>query len=272
MTIPKPAGLDCEEVNCPNCGHAMNSAAVLAAVTGNPGGAPLGGTMTQNQQETFVEQGILAQKPMAQQYLGTLPPQGGIAQAPYPGAMAQQPAAFALAPPVHEESKCVCPTCGKTVDHQPGVLCSSMQCPNCLSVMTNSIPIGRQQDMRLIGMGGTLNSTPVAPPSPGAAVGAVPCPGTAVGAAPPCAALTKVVQTSTPSLTYTGTVQGIIQRNCLRCHSGPIRTLTTYDQVKAYADNGLLTMMTQPGGPMSKFLTSSESHQISAWVDAGSPP
>ena len=38
MTVPKPPNMDCEELNCPNCGHAMANGARLAAVAPNPGG------------------------------------------------------------------------------------------------------------------------------------------------------------------------------------------------------------------------------------------
>lgn len=265
MTIPKPTGLDCEEVNCPNCGHGMNSAARLAAAAANPGGASGAGTMTLNQRETLAEQGTATQpKP--------------------PGVAAPQPAAFAYTLPLRDESKCVCPNCGKTTDRQPGVPCSHVWCPNCQSLMTNSIPIGRQQDMRLVGMGGTGNHPGGAAPCPGAGGGVAapcpgtggggtaPCPGAGVGAAPPCAPGANVPQAGTQTITYSNTIKGIVERNCLRCHGGPIRTLNTCDQVKAYANNGLLKMMTQPGGPMSRFLTADESHQISAWIKAGSPP
>ena len=77
---------------------------------------------------------------------------------------------------------------------------------------------------------------------------------------------------NTQALTYSKDIQPIIEKNCLRCHGGPIRTLKTYDQVKAYADSGLLKMMTQPGGPMSRFLTAEESQRLSAWIDSGARP
>ncbi len=72
-------------------------------------------------------------------------------------------------------------------------------------------------------------------------------------------------------ITYSNTVQGIVEKNCYRCHSGPFRNLTTYSRIKGYADNGLLMMMVQPGGPMSRFLSANEAHQIMAWIKAGAP-
>ena len=30
---------------------------------------------------------------------------------------------------------CVCPSCGNTVTHQVGVLCSSIKCPKCSAIM-----------------------------------------------------------------------------------------------------------------------------------------
>jgi len=243
MTIPKPAGLDCEEVNCPSCGTDMSSAAMLAGLAGNPAGTFGAGAVTQNRIETLAEQGIVM--PMA-----------------FPGLVAQQPAGLAFAPPLNEDLRCVCPVCGATAEHQPGVPCSHMSCPNCQSLMTNSIPVGRQKDMRLVGMGGSGSQ-------PG---GTAPCQGAGAGAAPPCATGAVVGQPGVQTTTYSNTIKGIIERNCLRCHSGPIRNLYTYEQVKAYANNGLLEVLTQPGGPMSRFLTAEESHQISTWIDAGAPP
>ncbi len=273
MTINKPNALDCEEVNCPNCAHTMNNAARLAAAAGNPGGAVGTGTMTQNRRETLAEQGVRTPGPMTQNQRETLAEQRIVMPPRPPAAAAQQPVAFAF-PPLREESRCVCPNCGKTVDRQPGMSCSHVQCPNCRSLMTNSIPIGRQQDMRLVAMGGGAGA---------GGGGAAPCPGAGGGGGhggggggaaicPQQGPTANAPRVGTQPVTYSNTIQGIIHRNCLRCHGGPIRTMNTYGQTKAYADNGLLRMMTQPGGPMSRFLSAHESHQVSAWIKAGSPP
>jgi len=73
------------------------------------------------------------------------------------------------------------------------------------------------------------------------------------------------------NITFTNTISGIITTNCQRCHGGPIRTLNNYHQVKSYVDNGLLMMMVQPGGPMSRFLSAAEAHQIITWINNGAP-
>ncbi len=75
-----------------------------------------------------------------------------------------------------------------------------------------------------------------------------------------------------PTVTYSDSVRPILVKDCYRCHNGPMRNMATYDAVKGYADNGLLLMMTQPGGPMSRFLSASEYHTLTSWVKNGSPP
>ena len=97
-----------------------------------------------------------------------------------------------------------------------------------------------------------------APPNPSMAPAATPAP-------------TSANQTTMLGPTYTNTVQGIIDRNCARCHGGPLRNLGTYQNVKAYADSGLLQMMVQPGGPMSRFVSAYEADQIVAWIKTGAP-
>ncbi|MEW5950204.1 MAG: hypothetical protein AB1711_12460 [Thermodesulfobacteriota bacterium] len=32
--------------------------------------------------------------------------------------------------------ECVCPSCGRTAPHQPGVPCNTIKCPNCGGQMT----------------------------------------------------------------------------------------------------------------------------------------
>ncbi len=70
---------------------------------------------------------------------------------------------------------------------------------------------------------------------------------------------------------YDAAVSEIVARNCLRCHGGALRNLATYTNLRAYAANGLLMMMIQPGGPMSHFLAPAEAQQIINWVQAGEP-
>jgi mono/diheme cytochrome c family protein len=110
--------------------------------------------------------------------------------------------------------------------------------------------------------------------SPGPPPTAAPCPnhpaaqnGTSVPQHP-----SQFTNTGSQPITYSNTVAQIVQSNCLRCHGGAIRNLSTYDNLKAYADNGLLMMMIQPGGPMSRFLSADDAHKIISWVKAGSPP
>gem|GEM_PF-3048946 len=72
------------------------------------------------------------------------------------------------------------------------------------------------------------------------------------------------------TVTYRDTIARILKRDCLRCHSGRFRNLTTYNEVKRYADNGLLKTLVQRGGPMHRF-AGPDSRVIIAWIDAGAP-
>ncbi len=76
--------------------------------------------------------------------------------------------------------------------------------------------------------------------------------------------------TATSAVTYTNTISGIVEINCLRCHGGPLRNLTNYKNVKAYADSGLLKLMVQQGGPMNRF-SGKDSQTIIDWIKAGAP-
>ncbi len=68
---------------------------------------------------------------------------------------------------------------------------------------------------------------------------------------------------------YSDTIQRIIARDCGRCHSGPVRNLMDYDQIKAYADSGLLKVMVSPGGPMYA-MAGIDAQTILAWIAQGS--
>lgn len=334
FTVPKPKGMDCEEVNCPSCGHSMHRAVVLAAAQGVPGGMQGGAgsvPMTQNRRETLAEQGIATPGPMTQNQRETLAEQGllvarGAAQqrrAPPPSArlpmrldnrgdwrggggrldnrgdsvqMRGQAVAATLLPPIGKPGKCVCPACGVKVDRQPGAYCSHSRCPNCGTTMTNAIYVGQRQkaqpqgEARLAAMrgggagGGGAGGGPPCQQgggaNPGGAgplcqqQGAAPgggqrCP--TLVPAPARATATDPIAAASNGLTYSDAVRGIIGKNCLRCHGGPIRNLGTYNHVKAYADNGLLMMMIQPGGPMSRFLSAHEAHQIISWIKNSAP-
>ncbi|MFH1491353.1 MAG: hypothetical protein ABII06_20795, partial [Pseudomonadota bacterium] len=65
--------------------------------------------------------------------------------------------------------------------------------------------------------------------------------------------------------TYDNTVKHILARDCLRCHSGPFRNLTTYEHLKMYVDNGLLQTLVMPGGPMHRF-AGPDTRLIMAWI------
>ena len=71
-------------------------------------------------------------------------------------------------------------------------------------------------------------------------------------------------------ITYNNTIRYIIKQDCLRCHSGRFRNLTTYENVNSYAKNGLLETLVQIGGPMHRF-AGPDSRFIIAWVHNGAP-
>lgn len=157
----------------------------------------------------------------------------------------------AALPAMGSTGTCVCPNCGRNIARHPGTTCRHNRCPHCQIPLTNAIfvgPVGNPVGVQ----GPQLAATPpyrvAAPYLAQAAAG-----------------------TTTGGMTYSNSIQGIITVNCQRCHSGPIRTLNNYSQVKAYVDNGLLMMMVQPGGPMSRFLSASEANQIIDWIKSGAP-
>ncbi|WP_205502171.1 cytochrome c [Rufibacter psychrotolerans] len=88
-------------------------------------------------------------------------------------------------------------------------------------------------------------------------------------------------QCDTNSVTYSGTVSGIISSNCLACHNATQANggmiLDTYARVKQVADNGkLMGVITHAsgfpampqGGPK---LSDCNIAKIKKWVDAGAP-
>ena len=72
-------------------------------------------------------------------------------------------------------------------------------------------------------------------------------------------------------VTYQNTIKNILAKDCLRCHSGHFRNLTTYENVKIYVDNGLLKSLVLPGGPMHRF-AGRDTHQIISWINSGAQP
>ncbi|MBF0496555.1 MAG: hypothetical protein HQK58_08285 [Deltaproteobacteria bacterium] len=75
---------------------------------------------------------------------------------------------------------------------------------------------------------------------------------------------------SAAKVTYSNTIKGILTQDCLQCHSGPFRNLTTYQNVKMYVDNGLLKLLVRRGGPMHRF-AGPNARIIVDWIDAGAP-
>lgn len=71
-------------------------------------------------------------------------------------------------------------------------------------------------------------------------------------------------------VTYENTIKFILAKDCLQCHSGTFRNLTTYNNVKYYADNGLLKTLVSRGGQMHRF-AGPDSRIIISWVDNGAP-
>ena len=67
---------------------------------------------------------------------------------------------------------------------------------------------------------------------------------------------------------YDPTIKAIIAHNCARCHSGPVRNLMDYDNLKMYADSGMLATMVQ--GSMARF-AGNDRGTIIDWVNAGAP-
>ena len=74
----------------------------------------------------------------------------------------------------------------------------------------------------------------------------------------------------TGDLTYTGSIEGLLAQDCMRCHMGPFRKMTTYEDVKMYIDNGLFEALIVPGGQMHRF-AGPDTKVFLAWVRAGAP-
>ena len=67
---------------------------------------------------------------------------------------------------------------------------------------------------------------------------------------------------------YEPTIKNIITADCGRCHSGPVRNLMDYDNLKTYADTGMLETMIQ--GPMRRF-AGNDVRTVIDWVRQGAP-
>ncbi len=78
---------------------------------------------------------------------------------------------------------------------------------------------------------------------------------------------------TTPSadrVTYTNTIKYVLEGDCMQCHSGKFRNLSTYKNVKMYVDNGLLKTLVRLGGPMHRF-AGPDSKIIITWINQGAP-
>ncbi len=73
---------------------------------------------------------------------------------------------------------------------------------------------------------------------------------------------------ATGRITYNNTIKSILAKDCLRCHAGQFRNLTTYGNVKMYVDNGLLKTLVRVGGAMHRF-AGPDSRQIIMWINNG---
>ena len=72
------------------------------------------------------------------------------------------------------------------------------------------------------------------------------------------------------SVTYDNTIKFVLAKDCLGCHSGQFRNLTTYSNVKYYVDNGLLRLLVRRGGQMHRF-AGPDSHLLLEWAARGAP-
>ncbi|MBF0120640.1 MAG: hypothetical protein HQK79_17570 [Desulfobacterales bacterium] len=87
---------------------------------------------------------------------------------------------------------------------------------------------------------------------------------------PRCQIDIQPINPSVNQITYSNTIQYVFAKDCLRCHSGPFRNLTTYRNVKIYVDNGLLKDLVQIGGQMHRF-AGPDSKLIITWINNGAP-
>ena len=72
------------------------------------------------------------------------------------------------------------------------------------------------------------------------------------------------------SMTYENTIKFVLAKDCLECHSGQFRNLTTYSKVKYYVDNGLLRLLVRRGGQMHRF-AGPDSRILLEWAAKGAP-
>jgi hypothetical protein len=289
--VARRADLECEKIRCPRCAADMEAGFYFLGEQGSS--AP-----TRNAPQRTLTQPLALPAPV-----NVAPRDNWFQRAPaWPEspfqqilAMANPPAAPFAAPmpedwfqdvrPVNfvpqrpgASTVCVCPRCGSRVPNDGHLFCPGLRCPNCQGSMMPGVRVGAMQPAS------SPASTAAPPPSAGAPTAAVPTApttgarGELVGGAPFADGLATsplrpvaAVSPGGAGSSYDAAVSGIVSRNCLRCHGGAMRNLSTYQNLKSYATSGLLMMMVQPGGPMSHFLAPAEAQQIIDWVDAGGP-
>ncbi|MBI5481362.1 MAG: hypothetical protein HY906_21060 [Deltaproteobacteria bacterium] len=281
--VAKQAGRECEELRCPRCrtdmkaGFLFSGAAPALTAPAAAAGAGVGGAMP------------AAPPPAAPEREGLRNPTaapGGAWPAPGAGGFPATEgfaAPYAAAPPTFPPpiwtvnfvpqrpgaaTVCVCPGCGTRVPNDGHLYCPGLRCPACGRTMMAGVRVGAAQpstaaQAAAVAADPTARGELVATPGANA-----PC--TRTYARPQTVAGPSVVA-PTNAPTYSGSVAEIVSRNCLRCHGGALRNLSTYQNIRSYAQSGLLGMMIQPGGPMSHFLAPAEAPQLLDWVDAGEP-
>ncbi len=170
------------------------------------------------------------------------------------------PIAFAETP--HD---CICPY-DETILASPGTQsCGQISCPACGHLMVRALYVGGKPDgvfqnknnieqpAGILGVPGIVEQQPLPAALP-------------IAVAPPAADKPNAVNT----ITYTNTIAGIIEVSCSKCHSGPLRNLMTYENVKVYVDNNLLSMLVRLGGPMNRF-AGKDAPVIIDWAKNGAP-
>jgi hypothetical protein len=260
--VGRQAGVECEEIPCPRCRTAMRTGllfaggAAAAPVMPATPAAPAPPLLSPDQRDRLLDQGPPAAASAAPAFAAPAPPAALPPIAPPTAEV--RPINFVPQRP-GASSVCVCAGCGTRVPNDGHLYCPGLRCPACGRAMMAGVRVG---------------AAPAAA-APAAAAAPDPAPaakGVLVAApTPPCARATPAAQTTRPAPTYDGAVADIVQRNCLRCHGGALRNLSTYQNLQSYAKSGLLMMMIQPGGPMSHFLAPAEAQQIIDWVEAGQP-
>ena len=162
---------------------------------------------------------------------------------------------------------CICPF-DETILTNPGTQsCGQINCPACGHHLVRALYVGPKPD------GVFQNKNTFDQPPTGATGGLTREPRTWVP--DPVGGALTIAAGGAPgvppsNITYTNTIEGVIEISCARCHSGPLRNLMTYENVKVYVDNGLLAMLVRRGGPMNRFAMQ-DAPVIIDWAKNGAP-